>query len=86
VGEGAIIRNHRGIGRMGIMYKIGMIDYSVTGYCEEVGSNWRERRGRRGRNGEGNKREKKGEKWGRDRKVEQKGSSTLKLILNGNRS
>jgi hypothetical protein len=33
VGEGAIVRDCRGIGRMGIMCKVDIVDYSVSSEC-----------------------------------------------------
>jgi hypothetical protein len=50
VGEVAVISDYRGIGRMGIMCKVGILDYSVSG---EFGggrdSEVEEGKGRRGR-------------------------------------
>jgi hypothetical protein len=31
VGEGAIVSDWRGVGRMGVMCKVSMIEYSVSG-------------------------------------------------------
>jgi hypothetical protein len=36
VGKDAIIRDCRGIGRMGIVCKVGIIDHSVRSDCEGV--------------------------------------------------
>jgi hypothetical protein len=49
VGEDAIVRDYRRIGMNGVMCKVGIIDYSVSGDCggrrDSVGK-WRGRRGR----------------------------------------
>jgi hypothetical protein len=49
-GVGAIVRDCRGIGRMGIMCKVGIVDYSVSGECG--GGRSSEGRGRSGTNAE----------------------------------
>jgi hypothetical protein len=33
VGEAAIVRDCRGIGRMEVMFKVGITDYIVSGSC-----------------------------------------------------
>jgi hypothetical protein len=37
VGEDFIVRDYRGIGRMGATYQVGVIDYSVSGECGREG-------------------------------------------------
>jgi hypothetical protein len=32
VGKGVVVRNCRGIGRMGVICKVGILDYSVSNY------------------------------------------------------
>jgi hypothetical protein len=49
VGEGAIVRDGRWIGRMGVTCKVGITDYSVSGECErgrhgQKNGRWRRRR------------------------------------------
>jgi hypothetical protein len=39
LGEGASVRNFRGIVSMGATFKIGIIDYSVNGECGGDGGN-----------------------------------------------
>jgi hypothetical protein len=46
VGEGVFVRDCRGIGRMGVMCKFGLVDYSECGECgigRDSGLNGRER-------------------------------------------
>jgi hypothetical protein len=53
MGEGAIVRNCRQIGRMGKICKVGVIDYLVSSFCrgdrESVGEEREERKIRTGK-------------------------------------
>jgi hypothetical protein len=51
-GEGTVVRNCREIGRMRVIYKVGIIDYWLSGYCRGGRDSGGGRRGRR-RLGEG---------------------------------
>jgi hypothetical protein len=72
MGKGTIVRGCRGIRRMGVMCKVGIIDYSVSGQCEagrvSKGEKGKENKVR-SRKEERNK-EKRNKNGGREKKAE----------------
>jgi hypothetical protein len=75
VEEDAIIRDCRRIETMGVMYKVGIIDYLVSGFC----GGDRKMRGKEGGEGEEDKeKEGKGKKE-KGKKMEQKRYRQIKI-------
>jgi hypothetical protein len=67
VGEGAIFRDCRGIGRMGVICKVCIVGYSASGECGGGRGSGVKDRGRREGKGKERRREQKGCKSGYNR-------------------
>jgi hypothetical protein len=61
VGEGAFVRNCRGIGTMVVLHKFGVADYSVSGSCGVDRGSGAKGRGWQG--GEGGEKRREWRKW-----------------------